>query len=86
MIIIITFIAYPVLGHVHILIQSEISGEGLRVFSLSNSNFFIFLKVVEKLLMSPSLFSLPFYISFNSVLYKTVPTQDVTNPVSLPSL
>jgi hypothetical protein len=48
-----------------------------------------FLKVIQWLLTSSSSssghFYLSFYISFKNVFYKTVPTQEVTNSVSLPS-
>ena len=50
----------------------------------------LFRKAIKQLLTSSSSSSRHFYLSlhlsFNNVYYKAVPTQDVTNPVSLPSV
>ena len=55
-------------------------------FSASSS----FLKAIQQLLTSSSSYSHRFYpslyIPFNKVFQKAVPTQDMTNPVTLPSV
>jgi hypothetical protein len=67
------------------LFQNKISGEGNQVLSLSNCSILLILKASEELLTLSSLPFLSFYISFNKVHYKAVPTQDMTIPIS-PSL
>jgi hypothetical protein len=53
----------------------------LFLFQLPMSS--LSLKSIQQLLTSSSSFSGLFDISFNSVFYNAVPTQDLTNPVSL---
>jgi len=67
------------------LFQSEISRDGNQVFPLSNCSILLILKASEELLTFPSLLFLPFYLPFNKVRYKAVPTQDMAIPISLPS-
>jgi len=42
-----------------------------------------FLKVIHSYLRLLPCLPVPSYLPFNNVLYKAVPTQDVTSPVSL---
>jgi len=67
------------------LFQIEISREGNQVLPLSNCSILLTLKASEELLTFSYLLFHPFYLSFNKVRYKAVPTQDMTIPISLPS-
>jgi hypothetical protein len=67
---------------IHSLFQSEFSTECF-IFPLPGSSRF--LKAIQSLLTSYSSSSRLFYLSFNNLFQKAVPTQDVTNPVILRS-
>jgi hypothetical protein len=79
------FICQAVLRQVHSRCQSEFSTQCDLVLPLSISSILSFplCYPVSAYIFFPVL--PPLYLSFNNVLYKAVPTQDVTNPVNLPS-
>lgn len=85
--IIVFTITSSALRQVHSLFQSEFSTGGIYYFLLVCQIYSPFLKVILQLLTSSySSSSRPFYLSFNYVFQKAVPTQVVTYTVSLPLL
>jgi hypothetical protein len=58
-------------------VDSSKASSPFFVFQLTAS--FLFLKVIQQLLRSPSSSSIPFHLSFNNVLQKELRTQDMTN-------
>jgi hypothetical protein len=80
-----SFILQSVLRQVHSLLQSDFSTECELVFLLQFPVSSHFHKVIQKLLKSSSSSSRHFCVSFNHVFQKADPTQDMTNPFSLPS-
>lgn len=80
-----SFIKQPILHQLNSLFQSDSTECGLFQFPVS----FRFLNVIKQLLMSSSSLFCDFYsssyLSLTNVFQKAVPTQDVTNQVSIPS-
>ena len=73
------------------IVSSRVSstGSAIQCFVVQFTVISLFLKVIQQLLTSSSSSSLTFYpslyFSFNNLFQKAIPTQYVTNPVSLPS-
>jgi hypothetical protein len=80
-----SYIPYSISRQVHSLLQSQSSTHRDPVRPLE-----IFLKLIKWLLTFSSSPSRHFFpslsLSFSNVLQKAVPMQDVTDPVSLPSI
>jgi hypothetical protein len=85
------FLSYSVLQQVHRLFQSLFHKNCHLVLpsSISSKLSSLFPTLIQWLLTSSSssytFFYISFYLSSNNVFQKAVPTQAVTNPVSLPS-
>jgi len=81
---------FSILRKVHSLFQSHFSIECDIVLPLSISNILSFPKTIKQLLNSSSSSSCHFhsslYPSYDTVFYKAVTTQDMTNPVSFPTV
>ena len=78
------FIAQSVLRQAHSLFQSQFSTGCDLVLPLPTSTLFRFLQVIQQLLTSSSSYSLLPFIQQS--FQQAVPTQDLTNQVSLPYL